>query len=164
EAGAVDGATGWRGFVRITLPLLAPYVTMALLLRSIEVLRIFELALVLAGGAEPVLGAHIWSRYGPPTRHPSTAAAGAAPLSALASRLSSSCRAAGSRPRPRRPGEAAPVRRLGRRLRAAGRLPAVSPGHGLGGPRARHLRRAAAALGLGPDTPVLAPRHRARRP
>jgi len=83
EAGAVDGATGWRGFVRITLPLLAPYITMALVLRSIEAFRIFELALVLAGRVEPVLGTYIWSRYGPPTSDPYTAAAAAVVLFAI---------------------------------------------------------------------------------
>jgi trehalose transport system permease protein len=77
EAAAVDGATGWRRFVRITLPLLVPYVTMALVLRAIDAFRIFELALVLAGRVEPVLGTYVWSRYGPPTGDPFTAAAAA---------------------------------------------------------------------------------------
>lgn len=75
EAADVDGATGWRRFLRITLPLLAPYLTMALVLRAIDAFRIFELALVLAGRVEPVLGTYIWSRYGPPTSDPFTAAA-----------------------------------------------------------------------------------------
>jgi hypothetical protein len=35
------------------------YITMALVLRSIEAFRIFELALVLAGRVEPVLGTYI---------------------------------------------------------------------------------------------------------
>jgi trehalose transport system permease protein len=83
EAADVDGATGWRRFFRITLPLLAPYLTMALVLRAIDAFRIFELALVLAGRVEPVLGTYIWSRYGPPTSDPFTAAAGAIVLFAL---------------------------------------------------------------------------------
>jgi trehalose transport system permease protein len=83
EAAAVDGATGWRGFLRVTLPLLVPYVTMALVLRAIDAFRIFELALVLAGRVEPVLGTYIWSRYGPPTGDPFTAAAAALVLFAL---------------------------------------------------------------------------------
>jgi trehalose transport system permease protein len=83
EAADVDGATGWRRFVRITLPLLVPYITMALVLRSIEAFRIFELALVLAGRVEPVLGTYIWSRYGPPTSDPYTAAAAAVVLFGL---------------------------------------------------------------------------------
>jgi trehalose transport system permease protein len=76
EAADVDGATKWQRFSRITLPLLIPYFTMALILRAIDAFRIFELALVLAGGIEPVLGTYIYSRYAPPTNDPFTAAAG----------------------------------------------------------------------------------------
>ena len=83
EAADVDGARGWQRFIRITLPLLAPYVTMAVILRAIDAFRIFELALVLAGRVEPVLGTFIWSRYGPPTSDPHTAAAAAIVLFAL---------------------------------------------------------------------------------
>jgi trehalose transport system permease protein len=67
EAADVDGATKWQRFVRVTLPLLVPYFTMALILRAIDAFRIFELALVLAGGVEPVLGTYIAGRYLPPT-------------------------------------------------------------------------------------------------
>jgi trehalose transport system permease protein len=77
EAADVDGAPPWRRFLGITLPLLAPFVTMAVILRAIDAFRIFELALVMAGRVEPVLGTFIWSRYGPPTSDPFTAAAGA---------------------------------------------------------------------------------------
>jgi len=63
----VDGATRWQRFTRITLPLLLPYVTMAVILRAIDAFRIFELALVLSGRVEPVLGTFIWNRYAPPT-------------------------------------------------------------------------------------------------
>jgi trehalose transport system permease protein len=83
EAAAVDGAVGWRRLARITLPLLLPYVTMALVLRAIDAFRIFELALVLSGRVEPVLGTYIWSRYGPPTSDPYTAAAAAVVLFVL---------------------------------------------------------------------------------
>jgi trehalose transport system permease protein len=83
EAAAVDGAGPWARFGRITLPLLAPYVTMAVILRAIDAFRIFELALVLAGRVEPVLGTFIWSRYGPPTSDPFTASAAALVLFAM---------------------------------------------------------------------------------
>jgi trehalose transport system permease protein len=56
---------------------------MALVLRAIDAFRIFELALVLAGRVEPVLGTYIWSRYGPPVSDPYTAAAGAIVLFGL---------------------------------------------------------------------------------
>lgn len=75
EAADVDGATRWQRFLRVTLPLLGPYITMAIILRAIDAFRIFELALVLAGRVEPVLGTYIWNRYGPPTNDPFTAAA-----------------------------------------------------------------------------------------
>jgi trehalose transport system permease protein len=83
EAADVDGAARWQRFVRITLPLLAPYVTMAVILRAIDAFRIFELALVLAGRVEPVLGTFIWARYSPPTSDAHTAAAAAIVLFAL---------------------------------------------------------------------------------
>jgi trehalose transport system permease protein len=75
EAADVDGATKWQRFVRITLPLLVPYFTMALILRAIDAFRIFELALVLAGGVEPVLGTYISTRYLPPVNDPFTSSA-----------------------------------------------------------------------------------------
>lgn len=83
EAASVDGATRWQTFRRVTLPLLVPYVTMAIILRAIDAFRIFELALVLSGRVEPVLGTYIWSRYGPPTNDPFTAAAGSIVLFAM---------------------------------------------------------------------------------
>jgi multiple sugar transport system permease protein len=83
EAAAVDGATRWQRFTRITLPMLVPFITMALILRAIDAFRIFELALVLAGRIEPVLSTYIADRYLPPTNDPFTAAAGAVVLFAL---------------------------------------------------------------------------------
>lgn len=83
EAADVDGATRWQRFSRVTLPLLTPYITMAIILRAIDAFRIFELALVLAGRVEPVLGTYIWSRYGPPTNDAFTAAAGSIVLFGL---------------------------------------------------------------------------------
>lgn len=64
----------------MVLPLLVPYLTVAVILRAIDAFRIFEVALVLAGRVEPVLGTFIWSRYAPPTSDPYTAAAGAVVL------------------------------------------------------------------------------------
>lgn len=83
EAAAVDGATRWQQFWRVTLPLLLPYITMAIILRAIDAFRIFELALVLAGRVEPVLGTYIYGRYGPPTNDAYTAAAGSMILFAM---------------------------------------------------------------------------------
>lgn len=83
EAAAVDGATKWQRFYRITLPMLVPFITMAIILRAIDAFRIFELALVLAGRIEPVLSTYIADRYLPPTNDPFTAAAGAVVLFAI---------------------------------------------------------------------------------
>ena len=66
EAADVDGATKWQKFRSVTLPLLIPYFTMALILRAIDAFRIYELALVLAGGGELVLGTYISKEYLPP--------------------------------------------------------------------------------------------------
>jgi trehalose transport system permease protein len=83
EAARADGATGWRRLLHVVLPLLAPYVTVAVILRAIDAFRIFEVALVLAGRVEPVLGTFIWSRYAPPASDPFTAAAAAVVLFVL---------------------------------------------------------------------------------
>jgi trehalose transport system permease protein len=83
EAAQTDGATGWRRLLYVVLPLLAPYLTAAVILRAIDAFRIFEVALVLAGRIEPVLGTFIWSRYAPPASDPFTAAAGAVVLFVL---------------------------------------------------------------------------------
>jgi trehalose transport system permease protein len=75
EAADVDGATKWQRFWRVTLPLMIPYMTMAIILRAIDAFRIFELALVLSGPVEPVLGTYIAGRYLPPTNDLATASA-----------------------------------------------------------------------------------------
>lgn len=75
EAADVDGATKWQRFFRVTLPLLIPYMTIAIILRAIDAFRIFELALVLGGGVEDVLGTFIAKRYLPPTNDAFTSAA-----------------------------------------------------------------------------------------
>jgi trehalose transport system permease protein len=57
--------------------------TVAVILRAIDAFRIFEVALILAGRVEPVLGTFIWSRYAPPVSDPFTAAAAAVVLFVL---------------------------------------------------------------------------------
>ena len=51
EAAKVDGATAWQRFVRITLPLLKPALLVALIFRTLDALRIFDLPFVLTKGA-----------------------------------------------------------------------------------------------------------------
>lgn len=74
EAASVDGASKWQTFRKITLPMMVPFITMAVILRAIDAFRIYELALVLAGRVEPVLGTYIGNRYLPPTNDVFTAA------------------------------------------------------------------------------------------
>ncbi|MGH2948775.1 MAG: carbohydrate ABC transporter permease [Solirubrobacteraceae bacterium] len=51
EAAKVDGATAWQRFQRITLPLLMPALLVALIFRTLDALRIFDLPFVLTRGA-----------------------------------------------------------------------------------------------------------------
>ena len=51
EAAKVDGATAWQRFTRITLPLLKPAILVALIFRTLDALRIFDLPFVLTHGA-----------------------------------------------------------------------------------------------------------------
>jgi len=51
EAASVDGATGWRQFWMITLPLLRPAIVVALIFRTLDALRVFDLVWIMTGGA-----------------------------------------------------------------------------------------------------------------
>jgi multiple sugar transport system permease protein len=51
EAAKVDGATMWQRFSKITLPLLLPALLVALIFRTLDALRIFDLPFVLTKGA-----------------------------------------------------------------------------------------------------------------
>jgi multiple sugar transport system permease protein len=50
EAAKVDGATIWQRFSKITLPLLMPALLVALIFRTLDALRIFDLPFVLTKG------------------------------------------------------------------------------------------------------------------
>jgi ABC-type sugar transport system permease subunit len=50
EAAAVDGASPWRQLRRITLPLLRPALLVALIFRTLDAFRVFDLIYVLTGG------------------------------------------------------------------------------------------------------------------
>jgi len=51
DAAKVDGANAWQRFRRITLPLLVPAITVALIFRTLDALRVFDLPYVLTKGA-----------------------------------------------------------------------------------------------------------------
>jgi multiple sugar transport system permease protein len=50
EAAGLDGASHWQTFWRITLPLLKPTILVALLFRTIDAVRMFDLPRVLTNG------------------------------------------------------------------------------------------------------------------
>lgn len=51
EASSVDGATGWRQFLTITLPMLRPAIVVALIFRTLDALRVFDLVWISTSGA-----------------------------------------------------------------------------------------------------------------
>ncbi|MEV7429866.1 sugar ABC transporter permease [Nocardioides sp. NPDC092400] len=50
EAAAVDGASGWQTFRHVTLPMLKPFILVALLFRTIDALKTFDSIQILTGG------------------------------------------------------------------------------------------------------------------
>jgi ABC-type sugar transport system permease subunit len=50
EAAAIDGATKWQTFTRITIPMIKVPLMVAVLFRTLDVLRIFDLPYILTGG------------------------------------------------------------------------------------------------------------------
>jgi len=50
EAAAVDGAGAWRRLWRITIPLLRPALLVALVFRTLDAFRVFDLVYVMTGG------------------------------------------------------------------------------------------------------------------
>lgn len=50
EAAAIDGASAWRCFRHVTLPLLAPTLVTAAVLRSVDLLRFFDVIYITTGG------------------------------------------------------------------------------------------------------------------
>jgi ABC-type sugar transport system permease subunit len=50
EAARIDGAGRWQRFTQITLPQLVPAITVALVFRTMDAFRVFDLVYVLTGG------------------------------------------------------------------------------------------------------------------
>jgi trehalose transport system permease protein len=64
EAATVDGASTWRQFTQITLPLLRPAITSAVIIRGIDAFRIFVHPLALGvSGQVPVLASFAYNEY-----------------------------------------------------------------------------------------------------
>jgi len=50
EAAAIDGASAWQRFWRITVPLMKPAILVALLFRTLDAFRIFDSVFILTAG------------------------------------------------------------------------------------------------------------------
>ncbi|OJX47871.1 MAG: hypothetical protein BGO81_00340 [Devosia sp. 66-22] len=50
EAARVDGASAWQTFWRVTLPMIAPYLVIAFLIRAIELLQVLDIVMVASQG------------------------------------------------------------------------------------------------------------------
>jgi multiple sugar transport system permease protein len=63
EAAKVDGSTAWQRFTKITLPLLRPAILVALIFRTLDALRVFDVFYVLVGGAASTQTMAIYDQY-----------------------------------------------------------------------------------------------------
>jgi len=63
RAARIDRANTWQIFRNITLPLVMPAITMAVIIRGIDAFRIFGLPLVLMGHNLKVLGTYAYLEY-----------------------------------------------------------------------------------------------------
>ena len=55
EAAKVDGASNWQIFTKITIPMLYPFIGLALLFRSIDAFKTFDIIYVLTSGGPGIL-------------------------------------------------------------------------------------------------------------
>lgn len=55
EAGMIDGANAWKRFLYIRLPLLRPAILIALIVRTVEAFRVFDIVYIITGGG-PAFG------------------------------------------------------------------------------------------------------------
>ena len=63
EAASIDGASRWQKFRHVTLPLLKPALLLALLFRTIDALRVFDLVFVMTQGG-PADATNVLQFYG----------------------------------------------------------------------------------------------------
>jgi trehalose/maltose transport system permease protein len=62
EAATVDGASKWQQFWQITLPLLKPALLVALIFRSLDAFRVFDVIFVMKGAALDTISLAIYAR------------------------------------------------------------------------------------------------------
>jgi multiple sugar transport system permease protein len=63
ESASIDGARAWQRFRHVTLPLIRPALLLALLFRSIDALRVFDLVFVMTQGG-PADATNVLQFYG----------------------------------------------------------------------------------------------------
>jgi multiple sugar transport system permease protein len=63
EAASIDGAGGWRKFLRITLPMLSPVIFFNLVMQLISGFLVFTQGLIIAPGGGPLQRALFYSVY-----------------------------------------------------------------------------------------------------
>ncbi|MCC6790159.1 MAG: sugar ABC transporter permease [Thermomicrobiales bacterium] len=62
EASTVDGATKWQQFWQITLPLLRPALLVALIFRTLDAFRVFDVIFVMRGVAPETMSVAVYAR------------------------------------------------------------------------------------------------------
>ncbi|WP_034384917.1 carbohydrate ABC transporter permease [Deinococcus sp. YIM 77859] len=62
EAADVDGASPWTQFWRLTLPLLTPALLVALIFRTLDALRVFDMPYIVKGNAPETITMSIYAR------------------------------------------------------------------------------------------------------
>lgn len=62
EASTVDGASPWQQFWRITLPLLRPALLVALIFRTLDALRVFDVIYVMTGTNPTTMSMSVYAR------------------------------------------------------------------------------------------------------
>jgi trehalose/maltose transport system permease protein len=62
EAAYVDGIPAWRRLVSITLPLLRPAIGVAILFRTLDAVRMFDLSYMLAGNSQRTMTISVYAR------------------------------------------------------------------------------------------------------
>ncbi|MEJ2667756.1 MAG: sugar ABC transporter permease [Deinococcales bacterium] len=62
EAARVDGANPWQNFMRVTIPLLRPALLVALIFRTLDALRVFDVIYVMTGTNPTTMSMAVYSR------------------------------------------------------------------------------------------------------
>lgn len=62
EAAKVDGANAWQRYWRITLPLLAPALAVALIFRTLDALRVFDMIFITTGAQISTISMSVYAR------------------------------------------------------------------------------------------------------